>query len=109
MTIDYVLLNVFCLVPFEVVFCGAMFIAMMKIRFNLISLNTSLRKYKQIAKKVAATDNQVNLRPGEIHGRGSFGETPDTHSRQRSSSSPPVQCSLSGTRQLISSPIKTFT
>jgi hypothetical protein len=81
MTIDCVFLNVFYFVRFGVVFCGTMFIAIMKIRFNLSFLNTSLRKSERTTKKAAATCDRVNPRPGEIHGRDSFAETRDTNSR----------------------------
>jgi hypothetical protein len=76
------LLLVFCFVPFGVVFCGAIFIAMMKIGFNLIFLKPSLGKREGIANKVAATGETASIRVyetlGTHSGRGPFGETPDS-------------------------------
>jgi hypothetical protein len=61
-TIVCVLSLVFCFIPFGVVFCGAIFIAMMKIGFNLIFSKTSLRKEEGIAKKAAATGETGSIR-----------------------------------------------
>jgi hypothetical protein len=98
-TIVRVMLLVFCFVPFRVVFCGAIFVAMMKIGFNFTFSKTSLRKEERIAKKAAATGEtgrSTSTRHSGTHsGRGSFRETRDIHSTQPSSSFPPRKYSFS--------------
>jgi hypothetical protein len=77
-TIVYVLSLVSCFVPFGIVFCGAIFIAMMKITFNVIFSKTSFRKEEGITKRAAATRDRVGARPRDIQGKCSCGETRDS-------------------------------
>jgi hypothetical protein len=107
-TIVCALSPLFCVVPFGVAFCGAIFIAVMKIRFNFIFSKMSLRKEEGITKKAAATGD------GSLCIHKTFteevpAEKPETHPRHRSSSFPPRQRSRSATRQLIIPEINTFT
>jgi hypothetical protein len=100
-TIVCILSLVFYFVPFGVVFCGAIFIAMMNIGFNLIFSKTPWRREEGNAMKGAATGETGPIRIYETF-RDAFRKrflwrNPRTHSRQRSSSSPPQQCSLSAT------------